>query len=197
MNRRILAAALVLFALAVGHTRVGTAQTAMEAATAHAAAQAGTGPPAAVEGSEDEAAAMPAPASETVLEHAETRQRYLAAMQRYYEYRANGYAYRSRVFEWQLLSSRLIFIVVLALVGAGLYFAAVQFRLAMRAAGRKLGEAQPDAPGAADVSLATRLELSAKGVVVNSSVLGVIILGLSLAFFYLYLVHVYPIRNVF
>ena len=45
--------------------------------------------------------------------------------------------------------------------------------------------------------LATHLELSAKGIVVNSSVLGVIILGLSLAFFYLYLVYVYPIQNVF
>ena len=50
---------------------------------------------------------------------------------------------------------------------------------------------------AAENPLATHLELSAKGVVVNSSVLGVIILSLSLAFFYFYLVYVYPIQNVF
>ena len=45
--------------------------------------------------------------------------------------------------------------------------------------------------------LATQFEVSAKGIVINSSVLGVVILGLSLAFFYLYLVYVYPIQDVF
>jgi hypothetical protein len=124
------------------------------------------------------------------------------------------------VFEWQLLSSRLIFVVVLALVSAGLYFAAVQFRIAMRAAARRVDavltavptagptvmptavpSATPPAPPSAAPDpatvLGTQLEVSAKGVVVNSSVMGVIILALSLAFFYLYLVHVYPIKDVF
>jgi hypothetical protein len=124
-------------------------------------------------------------------------------MQRYYEYRADGYAYRSRVFEWQLLSSRAIFVVVLTLVGAGMYFAAVQFRVAMMHANRRplKTPAQGSAANPGDVmdvksTLATQIEVSAKGLVVNSSVLGVIILGLSLAFFYLYLVYVYPIQNV-
>ena len=138
--------------------------------------------------------AVPMAASDVVLSDPPTRQKYLAAMQRFYEYRANGYAYRSRVFEWQLLSSRVIFVIVLLLVLAGIYFAAVQFHVAMIAARRKL-LAPPDATGSDP--LATHLELSAKGIVVNSSVLGVIILGLSLAFFYLYLVYVYPIQNVF
>ena len=43
----------------------------------------------------------------------------------------------------------------------------------------------------------TELSLSLREVKVRSPVLGVIILTISLAFFYLYLVHVYPIRNVF
>jgi hypothetical protein len=139
--------------------------------------------------------ALPDTAHDAVMRDPATRQRYLAAMQRFYEYRANGYAYRSRVFEWQLLSSRLIFIIVLVLVSAGIYFAAVQFHVAMMTARRNLTLAA-DAPPAAN-PLDTKLELSATGVVVNSSVLGVIILGLSLAFFYLYLVYVYPIQNVF
>jgi len=134
-------------------------------------------------------------AAYTVLSDPATRQRYLDAMQRYYEYRANGYAYRSRVFEWQLFSSRVIFLIVLVLVGAGIYFAAVQFRGAMRAAARPAAavDLSPSAPG---MTLATQLEVSAKGIVVNSSVMGVIILALSLAFFYLYLVYVYPITDV-
>ena len=45
------------------------------------------------------------------------------------------------------------------------------------------------------MTLATQLEVSAKGIVVNSSVMGVIILALSLAFFYLYLVYIYPITD--
>jgi hypothetical protein len=126
-----------------------------------------------------------------------TRAKYLAAMQRFYEYRANGYAYRSRVFEWQLLSSRVIFVIVLVLVIAGIYFAAAQFRVAMMAARRNLLNPPAADAAAGPNPLATQLEISAKGVVVNSSVLGVIILGLSLAFFYLYLVYVYPIQNVF
>lgn len=139
--------------------------------------------------------AMPSAPSEVVLTDAITRQKYLTAMQRYYEYRADGYAYRSRVFEWQLFSSRVIFMVVLMLVGAGMYFAAVQFHTAMVAA-RRVAASDTGAT-AEPAGLTTRLEISAKGVVVNSSVLGVIILALSIAFFYLYLVYVYPIQNVF
>lgn len=45
--------------------------------------------------------------------------------------------------------------------------------------------------------LATKLQVSGSGVVVESSVLGVVILTLSLVFFYLYLVYVYPVVNVF
>src|SRR5689334_21286732 len=59
--------------------------------------------------------ALPDSAPDFVLRDAATRQKYFAAMQRFYEYRANGYAYRSRVFEWQLLSSRIIFAIVLLL----------------------------------------------------------------------------------
>ena len=146
-------------------------------------------------GSAEASTAMPATPSDVVLADTTTRQKYLTAMQRYYEYRADGYAYRSRLFEWQLLSSRAIFVVVLALVGAGMYFAAVQFRAAMVGARQQAGGNAPSAAG--ETALATKLEVSAKGVVVNSSVLGVIILALSLAFFHLYLVYVYPIQNVF
>lgn len=183
---------LVVAALGISWLAIAVAaqegQTAMDKATAAAAA-------ARKDPGDEARIAMPESPSEVVLRDAATRQQYLASMQRYYEYRANGYAYRSRVFEWQLLSSRLIFGVVLVLVGCGIYFAWVQFRSALVASRR--AEAVGAAVAAAPSPLATQLEVSAKGVVVNSSVLGVIILGLSLAFFYLYLVYVYPIQNVF
>jgi len=87
-----------------------------------------------------------------------------------------------RVFRWQLLSAKVTFGVVVILVGAGIYFAAVQFHHGLRE-GR--GE-----------QASTELEASATGIRVSSPVLGVIILAISLAFFYLYLVHVYPIEFV-
>ncbi|MCP4430819.1 MAG: hypothetical protein GY806_07575 [Gammaproteobacteria bacterium] len=93
----------------------------------------------------------------------------------YYQF---GLKHRQRVLEWQHLSTKIILFVVLTLVGMGLYFAWVQFQK-----GETL-EAQ------------NKIELSAEGVKVSSPVLGVIILALSLGFFYLYLVHVYPIQEI-
>jgi hypothetical protein len=163
----------------------------MERAMTAVAAQGQTGP---LEGTAA-TTALPSDPGGVVLGDPATRQQYLLAMQRYYEYRANGYAYRSRVFEWQLLSSRVIFLIVLVLVSAGIYFAAVQFRIAMRPAARPAASVEPS-PLLSGVTLATQLEVSSKGVIVNSSVMGIIILALSLAFFYLYLVYVYPITDV-
>ncbi|MBN3760745.1 hypothetical protein [Burkholderia sp. Ac-20365] len=165
-------------------------KTRMERATVQAGAEyAAPAPP---------TAAMADDPGSAVLADPATRRMYLSAMQHYYEYRANGYAYRSRVFEWQLLSSRLIFVAVVLLVIAGVYFAAVQFHVAL-AISRRAGTytaKQEDAASSVDDTLKTELEVSAKGVVVRSSMLGVIVLALSLAFFYLYLVYVYPIRDV-
>ena len=143
--------------------------------------------------------ALPESPSDAALKDPATRQTYLEAMKRFYEYRADGYAYRSRVFEWQLFSSKVIFGAVLLLVLAGVYFAAVQFHVALRSVvsrrGTRVEEAAAAAAKASD-ALRSEIDVSAKGVAVKSSVLGVVVLALSLAFYYLYLVYVYPIQNV-
>jgi hypothetical protein len=117
----------------------------------------------------------------------ETNQAYQATLQAYYAYRKAGYEHRLGVFAWQSLSTKVIFVVVLLLVLAGIYFAAIQFHAGLRRRDAA-GPAQPEE---------TELSLSLSEVKVRSPVLGVIILTISLAFFYLYLVHIYPIRNVF
>ncbi len=146
----------------------------------------------------DPSTVLPEAPSGVVLGDPATKQAYLEAMKKYYAYRADGYAYRSRVFEWQLFSSRLIFAVVLLLVLAGVYFAAVQFHVALRAIRRPVRQpgGEGTAQGEAGNVLASEFEVSAKGIAVKSSVLGVVVLALSLAFYYLYLVYVYPISNV-
>ena len=87
------------------------------------------------------------------------------------------------MFRWQDISTKIIFAVVIALVLAGVYFAAVQFHSGLRAKQQ--------------FTDAGEVELSVKGIKVRSPVLGVIVLTISLAFFYLYLIYVYPIVNVF
>ena len=119
----------------------------------------------------------------------DTAKRYQSAMAAYYEYRRAGYDHRLRVFEWQLVSTKIIFAVVLILVFAGIYFAAIQFHHGLRK--ERVAKPAEEAPEA------TEFVFSLKEFKVRSPVLGVIILTLSLAFFYLYLVYVYPIVNVF
>lgn len=92
----------------------------------------------------------------------------------YYEF---GLSHRQSVLEWQHISTKIILFVVLTLVGMGLYFAWVQFQK---------GET---------LNADNKIELSTEGLKISSPVLGVIILALSLGFFYLYLVHVYPITE--
>jgi len=101
------------------------------------------------------------------------------AFSAYFHYHTKGLEHRRDVFTWQHFSTRVTFVTVLVLVGLGIYFAWVQFHT------------RP-----ADAQETTQIELGSKGIKVSSPVLGVIILVLSLAFFYLYLVHVYPIKVV-
>lgn len=118
----------------------------------------------------------------------ESKEKYEEALKSYYDYRISGYDHRMRLFEWQLLSSKIIFFVVNLLVFAGIYFAAVQFHSGLR---RNI-KGQPQ-----ESEEATEFVLTLKGFKVRSQVLGVIILTISLAFFYLYLAYVFPIENVF
>lgn len=87
------------------------------------------------------------------------------------------------LFRWQLISTKISFAVTVFLVLCGVAFSALQFWKSFRAA-----EAGAPAP--------TELELSGGKVRVSSPVLGVIVLVISLGFFYLFLVHAYPIEEV-
>lgn len=83
--------------------------------------------------------------------------------------------------EWQMTTSRIVFVIVVAIVMSGVLFCWAQFVSARR---------KPTSRSVADI------EIGASGVKISSPVLGVIVLGLSLAFFYLYLQFVYPIRII-
>ena len=113
----------------------------------------------------------------------ETVSKYQQAMQAYYDYSIRGFKHRSIVFEWQLFSSKILFVIVILLVFSGIYFAAVQFYAGLKSKNTETED--------------TKLVLSAKSIEISSPVVGLIILALSLGFFYLYLVYVFPIEEIF
>jgi hypothetical protein len=123
---------------------------------------------------------------------AEIRPEVTAAMREYYRYRVSGFRHRREVFDWQLLSSKVIFWVVILLVTAGIYFSGVQFHAALRRPPATAGEKERAGEG-----IGGQLEASLSGIKVSSPVLGVIILAISFLFFYLYLVRVHPISDIF
>ncbi len=112
------------------------------------------------------------------IDHIATRESCWGAYRNGLDYYKFGLSHRQQVLEWQHLSTQIILFVVLILVSMGLYFAWLQF---------KSGRSE---------QTATEIEISTERLKISSPVLGVIILTLSLAFFYLYLVYVYPIQEV-
>ncbi|HEX2165180.1 MAG TPA: hypothetical protein VHM02_14645, partial [Thermoanaerobaculia bacterium] len=127
-----------------------------------------------------------------------TRAAYLAAVRAYYDYRRSGLDHRRGVFAWQLVSSKVIFVVVVLLVLSGVYFSGVQFHLtlaAWKAAAARAAKGEA-AAGPGPDALGGEIKAGLDKVEVRSPVLGVIILALSFLFFYLYIVHVHPIREI-
>lgn len=81
-----------------------------------------------------------------------------------------------KVFQWQYISSIIIFFVVILIVLMGLFLSYLQFKRA------------------ADTN--TKLEIGNGGIKVDTAVIGLAILTLSLSFLFLYLKYVYPISLV-
>ncbi len=132
-----------------------------------------------------------------------------------------SYQYEQKLYEWQFISSKIVFGMVILLVVCGMYFSWLQFRHiiqdddpkekkrvskvttsathpsapqvgAIPAEGAS-GETSPDS-SEKQVSETYNIEASATGFKISTSMFGVAILAFSLIFFYLYLQFIYPIR---
>jgi hypothetical protein len=124
----------------------------------------------------------------------------------YYKF---AYAYRKKAYEWQLLSSRIILAVVIVVVLLGLYLSYLQFEAGARTLTRtttSIKATDPPAnslpansspPNSSDAAFQqSTMELSKDGIKINSNVIGLIILVISIAFFFLYLRFVFGINGV-
>jgi hypothetical protein len=125
----------------------------------------------------------------------QTNEKYQEAVRAGFDYQTYSYAHAKRTFEWQYWSGQIIFWIAMLLVGAGLLFSAVQFYLGFRhpLVVRTGGSEPQSAPAEAATS---EFEATLHGIKLKSSVLGLLILAMSMVFFYLYLKYVYPITNV-
>jgi hypothetical protein len=99
----------------------------------------------------------------------------IAASKAYFDDIAFSADFRARSFEWQLWSSKLAFWLTIAMVAAGLLFSGAQLFVGLK---------WPE----------TTFKFA--GLEISSSVVGLVILAMSLTFFYLYLVYVYPISQI-
>lgn len=133
-----------------------------------------------------------------------TKEKYLELLREYFEYHVSAYQHREKVFAWQHRSSQIIFAVVIILVFTAIYFSWLQFRQSLEPrrikAPKQARQSAAATKGTDDIAArevgATQLEASVKGIKISSPILGVVILIISLLFFYLYLVHVYPITEI-
>lgn len=125
----------------------------------------------------------------------QTNAKYQEMLRAGLDYQTYSYMHAKRTFEWQYWSGRIIFWIAMSLVGAGLLFSAVQFYLGFRhPTVVKTGDSE--APAAQADTTASEFEATLHGIKLKSSVLGLLILAMSMVFFYLYLKYVYPITNV-
>ncbi len=107
----------------------------------------------------------------------QTDEKYQEFLRAGLDYRVYSYSHAKRTFEWQYWSGQIIFWIAMLLVFAGVAFSAVQFYVGLPKG-------------------ASEFEASVRGIKLKSSVLGLLILAMSMIFFYLYLKYVYPISNV-
>lgn len=100
-----------------------------------------------------------------------------------FEYNQWTLNHAKRVFMWNHISSVVIFFTVLIVIFAGLYFSYLQFQNSIL-------------PNKDKDTSASTVKLGTGGLEVSSSIIGLLILVISLAFLYLYLDNVYPVTVV-
>lgn len=120
------------------------------------------------------------------------------AVARFYGYLVEQMDHSRNSYEWQLWSTKTIFVIVLLLVACGVGVSLLQILFG-------LGFFEPRRRADGDASLhgqrvqraiwsKTKIKIGIEGAEVETQIAGIVLLMLSLAFFYLYVQNVYPIR---
>ncbi len=105
---------------------------------------------------------------------------YLRYVRAYYRYKADEIQVTRKAFLWQDFASKVVFWCVILLIVSGVVFSGVQFFKSFKTTAVQSEE----------------VELNLQGLKIKSSFVGLAVLAISLAFFFLYLKFVYPIEIV-
>lgn len=112
--------------------------------------------------------------------------------------------FSQRSWNWHFYSTIFLFFIVLLIVAFGLRITYLQFqkeylsKTSIRSATAPTdgGKAAEGTPGQAAGETSTTMKLSAAGLELSSQIIGLFVLGFSLAFFYLYVKEVYPVQVI-
>jgi hypothetical protein len=114
------------------------------------------------------------------------------------EYNKFVFEHRKKVYRWQLLSSKIIFLIVMLIVVVGLYLSYLQFKLSASLLTKKPTQIADNAEQILqpqDALDRATLQFNKGGLKIESAVIGLIILVISVAFFFLYLQFIFHIRE--
>lgn len=117
--------------------------------------------------------------------------------------------YERRGWEWHLFSTQLLFCIVMGIVAFGLWITYLQFKRdytgrahakKAKAANAQAGQA-PAAEATSEESAPptttnSTLKIGPAGMEMTSQIVGLLVLALSVAFFYFYVKEVYPMREI-
>ena len=106
--------------------------------------------------------------------------------------------YVQRAWNWHFWSTVLLFLIVVSIVAFGLVITYLQFHrdYGVRRKARVANSASPSEEVIpALLPTASSLKISPAGMEITSQVIGLLVLGFSLAFFYFYVKDVYPIQE--
>lgn len=112
--------------------------------------------------------------------------------------------FSQRSWNWHFYSTIFLFFIVLLIVAFGLRITYLQFqkeylsKTSIRGATAATvgGKPAEGTPGQAAGETSTTMKLSAAGLELSSQIIGLFVLGFSLAFFYLYVKEVYPVQVI-
>jgi hypothetical protein len=111
-----------------------------------------------------------------------------------YKYESWRIDYTKRLYEYQMYSSVVLLILSFLVLGCGLFFSYMQFQNRLKNINPKmLSSNNPNGQEENNDENKTSLKISMAGIEISSSIIGLLILCVSLAFFYLYIANIYPI----
>lgn len=109
---------------------------------------------------------------------------------------------RMAIYNWQLNSGKILFFVVVLIVLIGLFLSYLQFKAStahqehQRKIKATVTTTAPAAESDTDAPMPTnKLEISKDGIKIDSAVIGLVILVISIAFFFMYLRYVFPVQT--